>query len=108
MIDKNQFMGILNPKESKGISIDSYLRDTEQFCAYIEESGITGIDQFSVTDINRTVNTCIKKGLQRSAFRESWHPSSGFLNFCVNADKPGVIPPTESISENEPKRKPEY
>ncbi len=63
MINTQQFKQYLQQRKLRAVSIDSYMRDIEQFCDYLTHAGIYHISEITGHEIKRYCDYMMQKGL---------------------------------------------
>jgi len=63
MVNIEEFREYLSKRNLRIVSIDSYARDVEQFCEYLEREGVTEIGRVTDKDIRRYCEYMTRRGL---------------------------------------------
>jgi integrase/recombinase XerD len=63
MVNIEQFREYLSKRNLRAVSIDSYVRDVEQFCKYLEREGVTEMSRVTERDVRRYCEYMTRRGL---------------------------------------------
>lgn len=63
MINLEQFKEYLNQRRLRSVSVDSYIRDTEQFCDYMKSTGVASMGCVTEQEIRQYCAYMMKRGL---------------------------------------------
>ena len=63
MINTQQFKEYLIQRKLRNVSIDSYMRDIEQFCDYLSQTGVNDIGQVTGQDFKQYCDNMAQRGL---------------------------------------------
>ena len=63
MINTQQFKEYLTQRKLRNVSIDSYMRDIEQFCDYLKQTNVADISQVTAQEIGWYCDHMTKRGL---------------------------------------------
>jgi integrase/recombinase XerD len=95
MVNLDLFREYLNQNSLKNISIESYMRDIEQFCKYLKRMKVTDICQTDTGEVERYCAFLLQKGLAPVSIQRKIASIKRLFNYLCNTGQARCNPAAE-------------
>lgn len=94
MINTQEFKEYLVQQKLRNVSIDSYMRDIEQFCDYLKQSEIRDINLVTACEIGRYCDHMTKRGLAPVSMQRKIASVKRLFEYLKNVGQAQINPAT--------------